>query len=69
VKGRYISWIEEDTAAFRNYTIDDIHGPALWLQPRYQEVDLGDTITVEVMLEEAEIIFAVKAVLDDPSKL
>ncbi|MFB0515765.1 MAG: cohesin domain-containing protein [Candidatus Neomarinimicrobiota bacterium] len=70
VKGRYLSWIEEDTAAFRNYTVDDIHGPALWLQPRYQEVDLGGTFTVEVMLEEMENVFAVKAVLEfDTAKL
>lgn len=70
VKGRYLSLIEEDTAAFRNYTIDDIHGPALWLQPRYQEVVTAGPFSVEVMLEEVTNVFAVKAVLEfNPTKL
>ncbi len=70
VKGCYPSGIEEDTAAYRNYTIDDIHGPALRLSPRYQQVTTGNTFTVEVMLEEVANVFAVKAVLAfDPAKL
>ena len=70
VMGRYLSGIEEETAVSRYYTIDDIHGPALWLQPRYQEVDQGGTFAIEVMLEEVENIFAVKAVLEyDTAKL
>ncbi|GAG81611.1 unnamed protein product, partial [marine sediment metagenome] len=70
VKGRYASGVVEDTAAFRNYTIDDIHGPALGLSPRYQEVASGDTFTVEVMLEEVANVFAVKVALEfDPAKL
>lgn len=70
VKGRYASGVEEDTAASRSYTIDDIHGPALRLSPRYQEVASGNIFTVEVMLEEVANVFAVKAVLTfDPAKL
>ena len=70
VKGLYASGVEEDTAAYRSYTIDDIHGPALRLYPRYQEVTSGGSFSVEVMLEEVENVFAVKAVLEfDPAKL
>ncbi|MCH8838313.1 MAG: hypothetical protein IIA60_11045, partial [Candidatus Marinimicrobia bacterium] len=67
---QYASGGIEDTAAFRNYTIDDIHGPALWLYPRYQQVEVGSEFSVEVMLEEVENVFAVKAVLEfDPAAL
>ena len=70
VQGQYASGMIEDTVAARGFTIDDIHGPALWLYPRYQQVDVGSEFSVEVMLEEVENVFAVKAVLGfDPSKL
>ncbi len=70
VSGRYSSLIEEDIPASRTYTINDIHGPALWLYPRYQQVDVGSEFSVEVMLEEVENVFAVKAVLEfDPTVL
>jgi len=62
--------IEDDTPASRSYTIDDIHGPALMLTPRYQQVTTGNTFTVEVMLEEVANVFAVKAVLEfNPARL
>lgn len=70
VKGRYASGIESDSAAAVSFVVNDIHGPALWLYPRYQEIDQGSSFTVEVMLEEVENVFAVKAVLEfDPSRL
>ena len=70
VKGQYASGIKDDTPDSRNYTINAIHGPALWLAPRYQEVASGDSFSVEVMLEEVENVFAVKAVLEfDPATL
>jgi len=70
VKGQYASGVEDDTPATRSYTIDAIHGPALWLYPRYQEIDQGSSFTMEVMLEEVENVFALKAVLEfDPSTL
>ncbi len=70
VKGCYPSGVEEDTAAFRNYTVNDIHGPALMLTPRSQQVTTGNTFTVEVMLEEVTNVFAVKAVLEfNPARL
>ena len=70
VKGRYLSGVEEDSAAMRTYTIDDIHGPALRLYPRYQEVANGSIFTVEVILEEVENVFAVRVALAfDAAKL
>ena len=70
VKGQYASGVKDDTPDSRNYTIDAIHGPALRLYPRYQEVASGDSFTVEVMLEEVVNVFAVKAVLGfDPARL
>jgi len=63
VKGRYLSGVEEDSAAMVTYTIDDIHGPALRLYPRYQEVANGSTFTLEVILEEVENVFAVLVAL------
>ncbi|MCH7573902.1 MAG: hypothetical protein IIA59_02140 [Candidatus Marinimicrobia bacterium] len=63
VIGRYASGIEEDPPTIRNYTIDDIHGPALWLAPRFQSVIQGGSVTVEVMLEEVTNVLAVKAAL------
>ncbi len=70
VKGQYASGIEDDTPDSRNYTIDDIHGPALMLTPRSQQVSNGNNFTVEVMLEEVENVFAVKAVLEfNPARL
>ncbi len=70
VSGRYSSLVEEDIPASRTYTIDDIHGPALYLYPRYQQVDVGSEFSVEVMLEEVENVFAVKAVLEfDPAAM
>ncbi|UCH63243.1 MAG: hypothetical protein JSU77_01975 [Fidelibacterota bacterium] len=70
VKGRYASGIETDSAAAVSFVVNDIQGPALWLSPRHQEIDQDSTFTVEVMLEEVENIFALKAVLEfDPTKL
>lgn len=70
VIGRYASGIEEETAHSRGYTIDDIHGPALWLFPRYQQVSIGGSVTVEVMLEEVIDVLAVKAALTfNPAQL
>ena len=70
VQGQYTSGVIEDTAAARSFTVDDIHGPALWLYPRYQEINSGSTFTLEVMLEEVENVFAVKVVLRfDPAAL
>ena len=70
VQGQYASGVIEDTAAARSFTIDDIHGPALWLYPRYQQVGVGSEFSLEVMLEEVENVFAVKAVLGfDPAVL
>jgi len=61
---------EEDSAAMVTYTIDDIHGPALRLYPRYQEVANGSTFTLEVILEEVENVFAVLVALAfDTAKL
>lgn len=70
VKGRYLSEEEDDTPASASYTIDDVHGPALRLYPRYQEVANGSTFAVEVILEEVENVFAVLAALKfDSAKL
>jgi len=70
VAGRYASLIEDTTAASVNFTIDAIHGPALWLYPRYQEVASGESFTVEVMLEDVVDVMAVKAVLAfDPAQM
>lgn len=70
VKGRYASGIESDSAAAVSFVINAIHGPALWLYPRYQEVASGDSFTVEVMLEEVANVFAAKVVLAfDPAKV
>ncbi len=70
VKGRYASGIKSDSAAAVSFVVNDIHGPALRLSPRYQEVASSDTFTVEVMLEEVENVFAVKAVLEfNPARL
>lgn len=70
VQGQYASGVIEDTAAFRNYTIDDIHGPALRLYPRYQQVNVGSEFSLEVMLEEVANVFAVKVILVfDPAAL
>ena len=70
VQGQYASGVIEDTAASRSFTIDDIHGPALWLMPRYQEVVSSGTFSVEVMLEDVTDVMAVKAVLEfDPAAL
>ncbi|MCK4578920.1 MAG: hypothetical protein KAU50_09025 [Candidatus Marinimicrobia bacterium] len=70
VKGRYASGVEEDSPDSLHFTVDDIHGPALWLTPRYQEVTTGGTFVVEVMLEDVTDVMAVKAVLEfDPAAL
>ena len=70
VYSQYISGVEEDTIRSRSYTIDDIHGPALWLTPRFQSVAQGGSVTVEVMLEEVTDVLAVKAALAfDPAQL
>ncbi|MEE9464131.1 MAG: cohesin domain-containing protein [Candidatus Neomarinimicrobiota bacterium] len=70
VRGQYTSGVIEDTAASSGFTVDDIHGPALWLYPRYQDVDVGSEFSLEVMLEEVENVFAVKVVLGfDPTAL
>lgn len=67
---RYISGVKGFRIKSVHFTIDAIHGPALRLFPRYQEVASGDTFSVEVMLEEVENVFAVKAVLEfDPATL
>lgn len=70
VKGRYVNGIEGDSAAAVSFVVNDIHGPALWLYPRYQEVATGNTFTVGVILEEVTNVFAAKVVLTfDPAKL
>lgn len=70
VIGRYASGVEEENAHSRSYTIDDIHGPALWLTPRFQSVTQGGSVIVELMLEDVTNVLAVKAALTfDPTQM
>lgn len=63
VKGRYLSGLEDESPAEVNFEVDDIHGPALRLFPRYISTAPGDSFTVEIFLEEVDDVKGVKAVL------
>ncbi len=70
VVGRYASLVKDESPAAVDFTIDDLHGPAMWLYPRYQEVTNGESFTVQVMLEDVTDVMAVKAVLAfDPGQM
>jgi len=43
---------QESAEIVRTFTVDAIHGPALWLRPRQTTVPVGDTVTVSVMAED-----------------
>ena len=68
VRGRYITEDEDTTAATRIFTIDDIHGPALWLSPRRVQVYGAGSFTLDLMAEDVADLMVVYAQLQfDPS--
>lgn len=60
-KGRYETGSEDKTPAARSYTIDDIHGPALWLSPRRVQVNGAGSFTLDLMAEDVADLMVVYA--------
>ena len=56
LKGRYPpegDYPGEESADLRcTFTVDAIHGPALWLKPRQADVRVGEIVTLSVMAED-----------------
>ena len=52
VKARYPTGIQEAQPKTRTFTVDAVEGPALMLYPRSQTVQVGETFSVQVMLED-----------------
>ena len=42
---------ESDEISY-TFTVDAIHGPALWLKPRHTTIAVGETVTLSVMAED-----------------
>jgi len=70
LKGRFSPGLEEDVPQSRFYSIDDIHGPALWLSPRSTVANLSSARSFEIILEEvANVMIAATTIAYDPTKL
>jgi hypothetical protein len=52
IRSRYPNGVESEIPQEIGFTVDDIHGPALWFSPRLTEVTVGEQFRVEVMAEE-----------------
>ena len=60
----------ESAEISRTFTVDAIHGPALWLKPRWTTVDVGDTVMLSVMAEDiTDLMLAHLEVAFDGTKL
>ncbi|HKJ69568.1 MAG TPA: cohesin domain-containing protein [bacterium] len=62
VKARNLAGVEHDSLSVgRDFEIDDIRGPALWLYPRRQVVGSGSTFTLTLMAEELTDVMGIYA--------
>ncbi len=70
VKGRFASLAEDETPATRDFTIDDIHGPALWFSTRRVPAQAGSEFTVDLVIEDVADIKALLAQVEfEPAQL
>ena len=69
VKGAYASGEEDPSPDFRNFTVDAIQGPAIWLYPRKSSVKTGGIFSVEIYLEDVVNVKGIWATLQFNSSM